>query len=246
MNRLDELWTFLTSAGNWSGANGIADRLVVHLWVSLVAVVAAATLAIPVGVAVGHRERGQVAATAVANLGRAIPSLAVLAFVVAAGWGIGFVPTFIAMFALALPPMFVSTATGVSGVDRGVLDAARGLGMTSSQVVRRVELPLATPLVLSGVRIAVSQVIATATLGAFVGYNTLGRFITVGRANGDDGMLYGGVVLITALAVIAELGFRALQRSLTPWNRVGRRRDRTRRPNAPDQVGVVDAPVVAE
>jgi osmoprotectant transport system permease protein len=241
MSTQSSLWSFLTTASNWSGANGIGDRLVVHLWVSLAAVVAAGVIAIPLGVLVGGRERGQVAATAVANLGRAIPSLAVLAFVVAAGWGIGFVPTFIAMFALAVPPMFVSTATGVAEVDTGVLDAARGLGMTPRQVVRRVRVPLAIPLIISGVRIVVSQVIATATLGAFVGYNTLGRFITVGRANGDNGMLYGGVLLVVGLAILAELGFRAVQRSLTPWARARRgRRRRGARAQVVDAMPIPD------
>ncbi len=216
---MSELWRFFTSGENWSGQNGILVRLGVHLWVSFLAVAAASVIAIPAGVAAGHRERSQVAATAVANVGRAIPSLAVLAFVVAAGGGIGFLPTFIAMFALALPPMFVSTSTGISEVDPGVLDAGRGLGMKSNQLVRRVELPLALPLIISGARIAVSQVVATATLGAFVGYNTLGRFITVGRANRDDGMLYGGVILVVGLALIAEVGFRVAQRKLTPWAR---------------------------
>jgi osmoprotectant transport system permease protein len=246
MSTSSSLWSFLTTASNWSGANGIADRLVVHVWVSLLAVAAAAVISIPLGVVVGGRDRGQVAATGVANLGRAIPSLAVLAFVVAAGWGIGFVPTFIAMFALAVPPMFVSAATGVAEVDRGVLDAAGGLGMTHSQVVRRVQVPLAVPLIISGVRIAVSQVIATATLGAFVGYNTLGRFITVGRANGDNGMLYGGVVLVVALALIADVGFRVLQRSLTPWSRRRpRRRRRATTRSTSDRPEIVDDATIA-
>ena len=211
------IWQFLTSAGSWRGDNGIWARLVAHVWVCLLALAAAGALALPVGLALGRRRRGQVVASAVANIGRAIPSLAVLAFVVAAGGGIGFVPTFVAMFALAVPPMFVSTATAIAELDRDVLDAGRGLGMTPLGLLRRVELPLASPLILSGVRIASGQVIATATLGAFVGYNTLGRFITLGRANGDDGMLYGGVVLVVALALIADVGLRAVARAVTPW-----------------------------
>ncbi len=216
------VWHFLTSSSNWSGDGGIATRLTVHLWVSAIALVAAAALAIPAGLVVGRHRRAQIVATAVANVGRAVPSLAVLFFVFAAGGGIGFVPTFVAMFALAVPPLFVATATGLGQVDPAIVDAGVGLGMRRRDVLRRVEVPLATPLILSGVRIASSQVIATATLGAYVGYNTLGRFITVGLANSDNAMLYGGVVLVVALALIAEAGFRVLQRALTPWSRARR------------------------
>jgi osmoprotectant transport system permease protein len=222
------LWVFFTSAESWRGDNGIWARLLAHVWVCLIALAAAGVLAIPAGLALGRRRRGQVVASAVANIGRAIPSLAVLAFVVAAGGGIGFLPTFVAMFALAVPPMFVSTATAIAELDRDVIDAGRGLGMTPVGLLRRVELPLASPLILSGVRIATGQVIATATLGAFVGYNTLGRFITLGRANRDDGMLYGGVILVVALALIADVGLRAVARAVTPWEARGRGpKDRT-------------------
>jgi osmoprotectant transport system permease protein len=218
------IWHFLTTGSNWGGRLGIWHRLISHLWVSLLAVGAGAIVAIPTGIATGHHRKAQVAATAVANVGRAIPSLAILYFVVAANGGIGFAPTFIAMFALAVPAIFVATTTGVGEVDHGIVDAGVGLGMRPSELLRRIELPLASPLILSGLRIATSQVIATATLGAFVGYNSLGGFITVGRANGDNGMLYGGVVLVVGLALIAELGFRTVQRVTTPWlaNAAGR------------------------
>jgi osmoprotectant transport system permease protein len=218
VNTLDQVWQFFTTAANWEGENGIGTRLLVHLWVSAVAVLTAAVIAIPFGIWLGHRRRGQLFVTTFANLGRAIPSLAVLAFVIAAGGGIGFLPTYVAMFALALPPLFVSAVTGVAEVDPAVVAAGQGAGMSERQLLAGVEIPLAIPLMISGLRIATSQVIATATLGAFVGYNTLGRFITVGRANRDDGMLYGGVVLVVSMAIIAELGFRLAQRWLTPWS----------------------------
>jgi osmoprotectant transport system permease protein len=225
---MSAIWHFLTTSANWSGVNGIGTRLGVHLYVSALAIVCAAVVAIPIGMLVGHHPRAQLAATAVANIGRAVPSFAVLYFVVAANGGIGFTPTFIAMFALAVPPMFVATATGIGEVDPGVIDSGTGLGMKRGELLRRVELPLAAPLILSGLRIASSQVIATATLGAFVGYNTLGRFISIGLANSDNGMLYGGVVLVVALALIAEVGFRAIQRAATPWVTRPSRRGSTR------------------
>lgn len=216
---MTDVLRFLITDDNWSGANGIWARLASHMWVSLIALISAGSLALPAGFVFGRRARAQVVAAAVANIGRAIPSLAVLAFVVAAGGGIGFVPTFVAMFALAVPPLFVSTVTAIAGVPADAMDAGRGLGMTRPQLLARVEVPLASPLMISGMRIAAAQVISTATLGAFVGYNTLGRFITLGRANRDDGMLYGGVVLIVVLALIADQGLRAVGRAVSPWKR---------------------------
>jgi osmoprotectant transport system permease protein len=217
MSPATEIWRFLSTGDNWVGDNGIWTRLGVHLWVSVLAVATASIVALPLGLWLGHRRRGQLVVTTIANLGRAIPSLAVLAFVIAAGGGLGFLPTYVAMFALAVPPLFVSAVTGVAEVDPAVVAAGRGAGMSDRQLLTAIEIPMSIPLVISGLRIATSQVIATATLGAFVGYNTLGRFITLGRANRDDGMLYSGVLLVVAMAVVAELGFRLGQRLLTPW-----------------------------
>lgn len=210
---------FIFTSSNWSGPDGFGQRLGIHLWVSLTALLAAGVLAVPLGLVLGHLRRGRVVAVALANLTRAIPSLAVLAFVVAAGWGIGFRPTWIAMIALAVPPLFISALVGVSEVDDSVIDAARGMGMRGWQILLSAELPLATPLLVSGLRVAASQVIATATLGAFVGYNTLGRFITVGRANGDDPMLYGGVVVIVLTALLVDTGFRLASRRSLRWRK---------------------------
>ncbi|MFN8051803.1 MAG: ABC transporter permease [Acidimicrobiales bacterium] len=208
---------FLTDGANWGGPEGIASRLGTHLWVSVTALAAAGVLAIPLGLVLGHLRRGRVVAVSIANLARAVPSFAVLAFVVAAGGGIGFVPTWTAMVALAVPPLFISALVGVAEIDDAVIDSARGMGMTAGQILRSAEIPLATPLLMSGIRVAFSQVIATATLGAFVGYNTLGRFITVGRANQDDGMLYGGVVVIVATALAADGALRLLTRKSLRW-----------------------------
>lgn len=219
---MSSLFDFLFDSGNWSGENGIAVRLGTHLAVSVQAVVAAGVLAVPLGLVLGHLRRGRVVAIAVANLTRAIPSLAVLFFVVAAGWGIGFRPTWIAMTALAIPPLFIGALVGVAEVDDAVIDAARGMGMRGWQILWSAELPLAAPLLLSGLRVAASQVIATATLGAFVGYNTLGRFITVGRANGDDAMIYGGVVIIVGTALAVEGLLRVASRGSLRWRKSGR------------------------
>jgi len=211
--------TFLTEASNWTGPDGIASRLGTHMWVSLTAVLAAAVVALPLGVYLGHIRRGRVAAVAIANLTRAIPSFAVLAFVVAAGGGIGFKPTWTAMVALAIPPLFISALVGVAEIDDAVVDAARGMGMRPRQILTLAEIPLAVPLLLSGLRVASSQVIATATLGAFVGYNTLGRFITVGRANRDDAMLYGGVIVIVGTALIVDQLLRLAAKRSLQWRK---------------------------
>lgn len=208
---------FFMTSSNWVGPDGIGTRLGTHLWVSATAIVAAAVVAVPLGLVLGHMHRGRVVAVALANLTRAVPSLAVLAFAVAAGWGIGFIPTWTAMVALALPPLFVGSLIGVAEVDAAVVDAARGMGFRPAQILFRAELPLAMPLVLSGLRVAAGQVIATATLGAFVGYNTLGRFITVGRANRDDAMLYAGVIVIVATALCIDGFVRLLGSRATRW-----------------------------
>ncbi|HQF93638.1 MAG TPA: ABC transporter permease subunit, partial [Microthrixaceae bacterium] len=117
------------------------------------------------------------------------------------------------------PPLFIGALVGVSEVDDAVIDSARGMGMRGWQILWNAELPLATPLLMSGLRVAASQVIATATLGAFVGYNTLGRFITVGRANGDDPMLYGGVVVIVVTALLVDSALRLASRRSLRWRK---------------------------
>lgn len=217
MNLLLEIWEFLTSAEAWQGVDGIPQRLLTHLWVSLTAVGFSAVVAIPPALWLGHHGYGRSLVTAVANLSRAIPSLAILALVVALGGGIGFLPTWVAMVALAIPPIFIGTLTGVSSIDPQISSAAHAMGLRPLSVITSVEWPLSLPMVISGVRVATSQVIATATLGAFVGYNTLGRFITVGRANRDDGMLYVGILIIVVTAVAFDTALRHAQARAGRW-----------------------------
>jgi osmoprotectant transport system permease protein len=201
------VWTFLTDPMNWTGSDGIGTRLVTHAWVSATAILTAALIALPTGFALGHLRRGRVVAVAIANLTRAVPSLAVLAFVVAAGWGIGFVPTWLAMVALALPPIFVAALVGVAEVDDAVIDAARGMGLRGHQILRHVELPIALPVVVSGLRVAAGQVIATARSACLSAGNTLG--VHHGRrANCDDAMLHSGVVIIIVAALIVDVVLR--------------------------------------
>lgn len=223
MGAWQEFAEYVTTDGNWWGNRGIATRIGDHVRLSAAAVAVAAAIAIPPALWLGHVRRGGALATALVNIGRAVPSLAVLSLVLPFslryGFGLGFWPTFVALVALGLPPVFTNTYAGVVGVDPAVVDAARGMGMRGSGVLWRVEAPNALPLLLTGLRVSAVQVVATATLGAFVGFGGLGAFINEGFRQQDDGKLLTGAVLVAVLAVMTELTFGFLQRSVTPWLR---------------------------
>lgn len=221
MGAWQELAEYVTTADNWWGRRGIAVRLQDHVVLSAASVGAGAALAIPPALYLGHVHRGGALATALVNLGRAVPSLAVLSLVfplsLRYGFGLGFWPTFVALVVLALPPIFTNAYAGIVGVDPAVVDAARGMGMRGGEVLWRVEAPNALPLLLTGLRVSAVQVVATATLGAFVGFGGLGAFINEGYRQLDDGKLLTGAVLVAILAIITELLFGVVQRWLTPW-----------------------------
>jgi osmoprotectant transport system permease protein len=220
MGPLSELWTWVTDPANWSGSTGIPVRVLEHIEISLVAVAAAALLALPAGLLIGHARRAEFVTITAANLGRAIPSFAVLAlaFPIALQFGLGFsiLPVVAALFLLAIPPILTNTYVGVKGVDRDTVEAARGMGMSGGEVLRTIELPLAAPLIVAGVRTSAVQVVATATLGAIVAGGGLGRYIVDGFAQQDDGMLLGGAVLVALLALATEVGFGAVERLARP------------------------------
>ena len=204
---MGELWDFLTTSSSWGGRSGITHWVWAHGVISLIALAAAAVLAIPLAALLGRRGRARALSAALASAARSLPTLAVLGLAVSAA-GIGTKPTLIAMMVLATPPIFASTYTAFDEVDSGVRGVARALGMTTWQSLRQVELPLAVPLMLTGIRIAAVQVIATATLGALVGFSGLGSFIEEGRLAPDTGKLLGGsfLVIVMALGVDAVLG----------------------------------------
>jgi osmoprotectant transport system permease protein len=164
-----------------------------------------------------------------ANLGRAVPSYAVLAIVLpislrlSPGLGLSVIPTFTAMTLLAIPPILVGTWSGIREVDRALVEAARGVGLTERQILLMVELPLAAAVVIGGLRTAAVQVVATATLGAVVAYGGLGRYIIDGIARNESDRLMAGVVLVAGLAIIVELAFALAQRRLTPRGDLVRR-----------------------
>jgi osmoprotectant transport system permease protein len=212
---------FLSEPSTWSGPNSIWVRLGEHIAVSVAAVVIAMILVLPLAVWLGHVRRGSDVATAVVNIGRAVPSFGVLAIAflifVQIGAGIGEPwAVLVALIALAAPPMFTNTIAGIQTVEPTTLESARGMGLTERDVLTGVELPLSMPLIMEGVRIAFVQVIATATLGALVAWGGLGRFIVDGFAQQDVGELIVGAILVGMLAIAAELGLTATQRATTP------------------------------
>jgi osmoprotectant transport system permease protein len=208
--------TFLASVAAWmadhtSGPDGIPVRVLEHLEITAASVGAAALVALPVGLYLGHTGRLAFVAINVANLGRALPSLALLAFALpvsfALGLGLGFWPTFLAMVPLAIPPIVTNTFAGVRSADADTVEAARGMGLRELQVLRTVEIPAGRPLILSGLRTATVNVIATATLGALVAGGGLGRYIIDGFALQEPERLFAGAVLLALLALGTEVAF---------------------------------------
>jgi osmoprotectant transport system permease protein len=205
---------FLAPA-HWQGASGIPTRLEEHVLMSLAATAVAAAIALPVGLALGHYGRGGALAINVSNVGRALPSFAILVIAVQLV-GIGATPAFLALVALAIPPMVTNSFVGMRDVDPQLRDAARGLGMRELRVLTRVELPNAVPVVMAGVRTSGVQVVATATLAALVGWGGLGRFILDGLGQRDFVQVFAGAVLVALLSGAAELALAGLQTLLTP------------------------------
>lgn len=225
MSLLGDTWDFVTQSGTWSGDRGILARAQAHVWISIVASSLAALIALPSAVVLAHRRIAPIVSVAIVNIARAIPSFALIALVfpisLQFGFGLGFWPTCVALVALGIPPMFANTYAGIAGTPSDVVEAARGLGMRNSEVLRRVELPTALPLLMNGVRISVVQIVATATLGAIVGYECLGSFIVAGLARGQSGQpsVLTGAVLVALLAFAIDGLLAGTTNRLTPWTR---------------------------
>jgi osmoprotectant transport system permease protein len=196
------------------GLDQVADLMLRHIWVSAAALGVGLAVALPLGTYLGHRGRGEALAVAVGNAGRAIPELVLIAVLVAFV-GTGFVNVTIALSILAIPPILTNTFVGIRQVDRNAVEAARGVGMTEREIALRVELPLAAPTIMTGVRTGAINVIATATIAPLAGTLTLGDFILSRNVYGDEGVL-AGAILVAALALTVELALAALQGVLTP------------------------------
>ena len=230
MNTLSDFLDFLGSGEAWWGSRGLIHRTAAHLWISALATVATVVLAVPVAVLLARRRRGRGGvAIATANTLRAVPTFAVLALAFAVfvrfDSGLTIWPTLLALVVLGIPPTFANTYVGVRDVDPDILDSARGMGMTARQRLRTVELPIAAPLALAGIRTSAVQITATATLGAFVGYQNLGSFILEGLSLGRRGYdrLLAGAVTVALLSLLIELVFDRVERHAVPWTRPRRR-----------------------
>jgi len=208
-------WDWLTQSANWHGSGSIPQQIVAHLGYSILPLLIATVIGIPAGAVIGHTGRGAVFVVNLANAWRAIPTLGLLTLL-AVFLGFSFLTWLLPLVVLAIPPILVNTYEGVAGVDPGVLDAAKGAGMTSWQQVTRVEVPIALPLILVGLRTATIFVVATATIAAYVGLGGLGRFIIDGLASYDYGPVAGGALLLVALAVFVLAFFAILSRLVVP------------------------------
>jgi osmoprotectant transport system permease protein len=219
---MDSLAAWLSDPTNWSGSDGIPTRIIEHLVICGQAMFAALVIALPIGLFIGHSGRGATAAINVANIGRAIPSYALLGMLLPLTLaldpvnGLFVYPTFLAMVVLAIPPILVGAYAGIRTVDRDLIEAARGMGLRERQILFGVELPLAIPVVMGGIRTATLQVIATATIGAIVGGPGIGRYIKDGLNNQQPAKVIVGAILVALVAIVADLLLAVLQRALTP------------------------------
>lgn len=215
---LSDTWTWLTGAAHWSGDNGIWHRLEQHLFLTVGCLLISCLIALPVAVALGHLGKGGAFAVNISNVGRAVPIFAVLVLLLLTPIGrYGEGPTVVALVLFAVPPLLTNAYVGMREVDRDAVEAARGMGMTGRQLLVRVEVPLALPLILTGVRIAAVQLVATATLAALAGGGGLGRIITAGFDLASTPQVVAGAILVAVFALIVEGAFEIGQRFAPAW-----------------------------
>jgi osmoprotectant transport system permease protein len=247
---MDGIIAFLTDPANWQGTTGIPNRLLEHLVISGLSIAVATAIAVPIGLYIGHTNRGSGLAINLANIGRAIPSYAMmviplpltLSLAPVLGYdptfGLTFLPIFLAMTFLAIPPLLFSTCAGLRSVDRDLIEAGRGMGLRERQILGQIEIPLASSIIVGGFRTATLQVIATATIGAILSGGGLGRFIFDGLNQGLAGRpsIYSGAILVATLAIVVDFLLAWVQRRLTP-----RALRKAGRPEPPGPVSDVEA-----
>jgi osmoprotectant transport system permease protein len=227
-----DAWTWLITGSNWTGGEGATHRLVEHIYLTVVCLGIACAIALPVALWLGHVGRGGALAVNISNAGRAVPTFAVLVLLTLSPLGkYGEWPTVIALVLFALPPLLTNAYVGMREADRDVVEAARGMGMSGWQLLLRVEVPLAFPLIMTGVRSAAVQVVATATLAALPGGGGLGRIITAGFGTYDTPQVVAGAALVAALALLVEGVLVTVERLLDPMR--GRRRSSKQQDSGP-------------
>lgn len=215
MGFLGDVLAWFADSENMWGDRGYVPLVWQHIQLSAVTLLAAVLIAVPVGLVMGHTRRGGPLAINISNIGRAVPSFAILVIAYSA-FGLGTTPVFIALLALAIPPIVTNTYTAIAGVDPEVTESAKGMGLTGGQVLRRVELPMGLPLIMAGIRTSGVQVVATATLGAYVGGGTVGRIIRSGLTTQNYVRLVAGAALVALLSIAVELVLAAVQRAVVP------------------------------
>lgn len=209
---------WFTDPANWTGTGGIPSQIGYHLLYSVIALLAALAIAVPLGIVIGYTGRGEALIAGLANALRALPSLGllVLLFLIIApivtGKTVYVLPTIVVLVLLAVPPILTGTYAGIQSADPDAVGAARGMGFTKRQILLRVQFPCALPLLISGVRSSTLQIISTATIAAYLGLQGLGRFILDGRATANFSEMAGGAVLVAILAIVLEFGFAGLGR----------------------------------
>lgn len=216
----DQIVDFFLSSSSWTGPRGIPVRVGEHLWYTFAVVTVAALIAFPLGALIGHTRKGSWLVINVANGARSLPTLGLLTLLVLL-LGLGFLPALIGLVILAIPPILTATYAAVRGAAPSAVDAARGMGMPEWRILTQVEIPLGLPVIVGGFRSAVLQVIATATVAAYIALGGLGRFILDGLAVRDYGQMAGGAILVASLALIADLVFAGASRLI----RRGKERD---------------------
>ncbi len=203
MNFLGQAITYILHGDNWLGPVGLATRILEHLQYTAAAVLVSALIAVPVGLLIGHTGRGALAVVSAVNGLRALPTLGVLLLAVLL-WGLGLLPPIVALMLLGIPPLLAGTYAGIANVDAPVVDAARSMGMTETQVLLRVELPNALPLVLGGLRTATLQIVATATVAAYASLGGLGRLLIDGITVRQFHIAVVGALMVAALALVLD------------------------------------------
>jgi len=222
VNGLLEGLQWLVDPANWSGVDGIPARVWEHVQLSVIALVIATLIAVPIGLWIGHTRRGQFWTVQFANVGRSIPSLAVLSimFLIAVkefpSLAFGFLPTIVALTLLGIPVILINTYVGIQQVDPDTVEAARGMGMNGRQVLATLEVPMAMPLIMTGLRLAAVQIVATAGLAALIAGGGLGRYIVDGFALRENDRIVAGAILVAVLSLLTDLAFSLLAKVTSP------------------------------